>query len=58
MIHGQCPHHDSQQKKKTNKNIGGRKIHEYGKPKAPTNFFSNTLLFNLLALQWINMIAN
>jgi hypothetical protein len=26
-------------KKKINKNIGGRKIHEYGKPKAPTNFF-------------------
>ena len=26
-------------KKKINKNIGGRKIQEYGKPKAPTNFF-------------------
>jgi hypothetical protein len=26
-------------KQKTNKNIEGRKIHEYGKPKAPTNFF-------------------
>ena len=36
--------------KKNNKNIGGRKIHEYGKPKAPTNFFSITPLFNLLAL--------
>ena len=49
MIHGQCPHHDSRQKKKKN-NIGGRKIHEYGKPKAPTIFFSVTPLFNLLAL--------
>jgi len=38
MIHGQCSHHDSRQKK-ANKNIGGRKIHEYGKPKAPTNCF-------------------
>jgi hypothetical protein len=36
--------------KKTNKNIGGRKIHEYGKPKAPTKLFSITPLFNLLAL--------
>jgi hypothetical protein len=52
MIHEQCPQHDSRQKKqKTNKNIEGRKIHEYGKPKAPTNFFfSITPLFNLLAL--------
>ena len=49
MIHGQCLHHDSRQKK-INKNIGGRKIHEYGKPKAPTIFFQ-LHLSNLLALR-------
>jgi hypothetical protein len=37
--------------KKINKNIGGRKIHQYGKSKAPTNFCQ--LHLSLIYLQQI-----
>jgi hypothetical protein len=38
-------------KKQTTKILGEEQFTNYGKPKAPTNFFSITPLFNLLALR-------